>query len=278
MVRLLLVLPYCRLPWLVPAFLVALAALEYRYGTPQFLTLPRANITPPVQGKQCARYSGVSLLVEYPAGLDQNTTSGEDFVVEAITKGLSSCPDQKYALFCYSQGATLMLNSLVKLGTSALESVKSVILVGNPYHIPRKISNVDSTAQHDEKPSVGVFAEDAIASNSTTPQLSAEVDHSGLLFKDDLVSSPSTACSCDISAGHLSYGLVDTVQQAAFRHVWDDLEQRHISRLKNRAMQFIFFVQSRTVIAIFKATAEIPGGFNAVAAATRFAIRIPPIL
>lgn len=122
---------------------------------------------------------GVSLLVEYPAGLDQNTTSGEDFVVEAITKGLSSCPDQKYALFCYSQGATLMLNSLVKLGTSALESVKSVILVGNPYHIPRKISNVDSTAQHDEKPSVGVFAEDAIASNSTTPQLSAEVDHSG---------------------------------------------------------------------------------------------------
>ncbi len=100
-------------------------------------------------------------------------------MVETITKGLSSCPDQKYALFGYSQGATLMLKSLAKLYTSVLESVKSVILAGNSYHIPGKISNVDATAQHDEKPSVGIFAEDAISSNSTTPQLSAEVDHSG---------------------------------------------------------------------------------------------------
>ena len=100
-------------------------------------------------------------------------------MVETITKGISLCPDQKYALFGYSQGATLMLKALGKLDTSALESVKSIILARNPYHILGKISNVEATAQHDEKPSVGVFAEYTVSSNSTTPPLSAEVDHSG---------------------------------------------------------------------------------------------------
>ncbi|KAE8168664.1 cutinase-domain-containing protein [Aspergillus tamarii] len=122
---------------------------------------------------------GVSLPVEYPAAPNQNTTSGETFVIETITEGLYHCPDQKYALFGYSQGATLMLNILVQLNTTALDSIKSVILVGNPYRTPGKTSNVDDFALHDKKASVGMFAAHAISSNGTIPELSRELDQSG---------------------------------------------------------------------------------------------------
>jgi surfactin synthase thioesterase subunit len=49
---------------------------------------------------------GISLPVEYPAAASQNTSSGEQFVVDTIAHGLRRCPHQKYALFGYSQGAT----------------------------------------------------------------------------------------------------------------------------------------------------------------------------
>lgn len=123
---------------------------------------------------------GVSLPVEYPAGLDQNTTSGEKFVVDTIVQGLRHCPDQKYGLFGYSQGSTLILGVLDQLNPVALESIKSAILVGNPYRIPGKISNVNATAQHDEEASVGMFAEDSFGGGSNDiPQLSGEIDQSG---------------------------------------------------------------------------------------------------
>ncbi|KAG2024244.1 hypothetical protein GB937_003891 [Aspergillus fischeri] len=184
-------------------------ALECRCGMAQFLTLPHANITPPSEARRCASYKlidargtnepqgvslmfypliqnilanvtgGVSLPVEYPAAPDQNTTTGENFVVETIVQGLRDCPNQKYSLFGYSQGATLMLNVLSKLSTSALESINSVIIVGNPYRLPGKTSNVNATAQHDERASVGMFAENVIARNGTIPQLSAQIDQSG---------------------------------------------------------------------------------------------------
>lgn len=209
----------------------------------QFLSLPHANITDPVEAKRCANYSkffsppaalkhyahltlpltelidargtaepqgvstmffpvienilanksgGVSLPVEYPAGPSQNTTSGEDFVIDTITEGLLSCPRQTYALFGYSQGASLMLSVLARLNTPALEAVKSVILVGNPYRVPGKASNVDETAQHDAGSSVGMFAAQAIASNSTILQLAPEVDRSGKVLDYCLeVATPS---------------------------------------------------------------------------------------
>lgn len=122
---------------------------------------------------------GVSLPVENPAAPDQNTTSGEKFVVDTIVQGLHDCPEQKYGLFGYSQGAALVLKVLNQFDPSALESVKSVILVGNPYRLPRKISNVNATAQHEKDASVGMFAETAMASNSTIPQLSRATDQSG---------------------------------------------------------------------------------------------------
>ncbi|KAH8589596.1 cutinase-domain-containing protein [Bisporella sp. PMI_857] len=233
-------------------------SIECRCGMFQFLSLPHANITPPEQALQCAAYKlldargtgepqgvstmfsimvesvlanvtgGVSQPVEYPAGFDQNTTSGEIFVVETITKALRDCPGQKHALFGYSQGATVMLNALNQLSGAAMSSVKSVILVGNPYRIPGKVSNVNSTAQNNNDLSVGIFAAQAIADNRTFPQLSRELDQSGKVLdyclEGDGVCSPDVSCSCQLFAGHLSYGLAETIQTTAFEHVVKQLD------------------------------------------------------
>ncbi|KAJ6022735.1 uncharacterized protein N7446_013087, partial [Penicillium canescens] len=211
---------------------------ECRCGHAEFLSLPHANITAPEEARRCASYKlidargtaepqgvstmfypmikdilanttgGVSQPVEYPAGAEQNTTSGEKF---------------NYALFGYSQGATLMLKALDQLDVPALCFVKSVILVGNPYRIPNKLSNVNGTAQRDHAHSVGMFALSAIQNNSTVPQLSTGMDQSGKVLdyclEGDGVCSYDNACSCRLPAGHLSYGLVDAVQNTAFNHV-----------------------------------------------------------
>ncbi|KAJ5402277.1 uncharacterized protein N7487_008173, partial [Penicillium crustosum] len=166
---------------------------------------------------------GVSQPVEYPAGADQNTTSGEKFVLDVINQGLRDCPGQIYALFGYSQGATLILKALDQLEVPALSLVKSVILVGNPYRIPNKLSNVNGTAQRDHAKSVGMFAMSAIQNKSTVPQLSTDVDQSGKVLdyclEGDGVCSYNNDCSCRLPANHLSYGLADAVQKTAFEHV-----------------------------------------------------------
>ncbi|KAF7587824.1 hypothetical protein BBP40_006676 [Aspergillus hancockii] len=179
---------------------------------------------PMIQNILADRTGGVSLPVEYPAASDQNTTSGEDFVVEIIAKGLYHCPDQKYALFGYSQGATLMLNVLAQLNTSALDSIKSVILIGNPYRVPGKTSNVNATAQHDENASVGMFAAHAIASNSTIPQLSREVDQSGRVLDYCLECDElrPTCSNCSRRDSHCEY---DSVSPFLWVHGTADRQQ-----------------------------------------------------
>ncbi|KAF3026177.1 hypothetical protein E8E15_008351 [Penicillium rubens] len=233
---------------------------ECRCGHAEFLSLPHANITAPEEARKCASYKlidargtaepqgvstmfypmikdilanttgGVSQPVEYPAGPDQNTTSGEKFVLDVINQGLRDCPGQSYALFGYSQGATLILNALDQLDAAALSLVKSVILVGNPYRIPNKLSNVNGTAQKDHAESVGMFATSAIQNNSTVPQLSTDVDRSGkaldYCLEGDGVCSYDTSCSCALPAGHLSYGLADAVQNTAFQHVVSRIGKR----------------------------------------------------
>lgn len=122
---------------------------------------------------------GVSLPVEYPAGVTQNTTSGEKFVIDTINQGFQDCPEQNYALFGYSQGATLMLRALDQLDGEVASAVTSVILVGNPYRLPGKMSNVNGTGQRGNDEVAGLFVDSAIASNETIPQLSNILDRSG---------------------------------------------------------------------------------------------------
>lgn len=79
----------------------------------------------------------------YPAISDlQQTTTVEASVTvaEQIEDGISQCPEQKYALLGYSQGATVTNLVLQKFSpdSEAGQLIEAVVLVGNPYHLPNK--------------------------------------------------------------------------------------------------------------------------------------------
>ncbi|KAJ5200302.1 hypothetical protein N7491_008897 [Penicillium cf. griseofulvum] len=121
--------------------------------------------------------------------------------------------------------ATLILRVLNQLDRRSLSLVKSLILVGNPYRTPGKSSSVDEKGQRDYSDSVGMFTSSALAvnKNAAFPQLPIGIDRSGKVLDyclaGDGVCSYRPACPCRIPAGHLSYGLVDTVPTTAFEHV-----------------------------------------------------------
>lgn len=117
--------------------------------------------------------------VIYPAALDQNTTLGSDYLAHYIHSGLQDCPDQKYLLFGYSQGATVVLQSLEKLCARAADAVVSVVLVGNPFRVPGKLSNINSEGNYDNRTAYGRFAAQAQGTNDSVPVLSATLDQSG---------------------------------------------------------------------------------------------------
>lgn len=125
---------------------------------------------------------GVSLPVAYPAGVAQDTTLGEKFLLDTIMQGLQVCPEQKYVLFGYSQGATLMLKALTQLSSKAIGAIASVILVGNPYRLPGKTSNVNGTGQPGNDDVVRLFVNSATVNNETVPQLSSDLDKSGKIL------------------------------------------------------------------------------------------------
>jgi pimeloyl-ACP methyl ester carboxylesterase len=122
---------------------------------------------------------GLSQPIEYPAGPAQNTSSGQAYLLDAINTGLKACPEQKYVLLGYSQGASLVLEASAKFSKDAIKAIKVVILVGNPYRFPGKKSNVDAQAQPDLRGTIGLFTTSALGSGSPVPQLPTSLDESG---------------------------------------------------------------------------------------------------
>lgn len=117
--------------------------------------------------------------VTYPAGLKQDVTSGVQHLKDTINSGLQDCPNQKYFLFGYSQGATLVLETLEKLNKASAEAVAGVVLVGNPYRLPGRRSNVNRLGERDCRQNLGRFATQAKKENDTIPKISNELDGSG---------------------------------------------------------------------------------------------------
>ncbi|THY40724.1 alpha/beta-hydrolase [Aureobasidium pullulans] len=164
---------------------------------------------------------GLSQPILYPAA--QNTSSGQEYLLHAISTGIQACPDQKYVLLGYSQGASLVLQASSRLGKKALEAIKAIILVGNPYRIPGKSANVDSHGNTDARGNIGMFVTQAITSNTPIPQFPESLGKSGKVLgyclENDIVCASDPGCDCQIAADHLSYGLVDSVQETAFQHI-----------------------------------------------------------
>ncbi|KAF4904632.1 hypothetical protein CGCVW01_v012999 [Colletotrichum viniferum] len=113
-----------------------------RWGDPSFLAIRRDNISSAQPVQNCTPYKildargsgepqGVSLSFQiaiermiasiteittesiiYPASFDQNVSVGVQNTVDTIRRSLQDCPNQKYSLLGYSQGATVVLDRL----------------------------------------------------------------------------------------------------------------------------------------------------------------------
>ncbi|KAF6810636.1 family 5 carbohydrate esterase [Colletotrichum sojae] len=167
----------------------------------------------------------VSQPVVYPAGFDQNVTSGAQNVVDVVGLGLGDCPGQKYFLFGYSQGATVVLEALVRMDEASAAAVAGVVMVGNPYRVPGRRSNVDREGRPDARAAYGLFAAQALRANRTVPTYSDELDRSGkvsdICLDNDIVCATDPECTCQLASDHMSYGLMQPVQDLIVSHVLD---------------------------------------------------------
>lgn len=116
--------------------------------------------------------------VVYPARLDQNVTSAAQNLQRLIKDALQDCPDQKYILFGYSQGATLILSALPGLSCE-VDAIASIVRVGNPNRIPGRLSSVDRVGNRDFRHEYGRYAIEAMNQNETILQVSPTLDMPG---------------------------------------------------------------------------------------------------
>ena len=61
------------------------------------------------------------------------------------------CPGQKHFLLGYSQGATVVQGALGELDDESAAAIGGVVMVGNPYRIPGRLSNVDGHGRPDNR-------------------------------------------------------------------------------------------------------------------------------
>ncbi|RDI82857.1 hypothetical protein Vi05172_g7060 [Venturia inaequalis] len=80
--------------------------------------------------KKFTSYS--SYAVVYPAGFDQNSASGSADALKKMTSMIASCPNIKFIVSGYSQGASLCHG--IKATDAVKNAVSSVLLFGDPYY------------------------------------------------------------------------------------------------------------------------------------------------
>lgn len=69
----------------------------------------------------------------YPASYNQNSASGTTYIVNAVKTGIANCPQQKFCLLGYSQGATATVDALKQLTSgAAFNAVACSVLLGDP--------------------------------------------------------------------------------------------------------------------------------------------------
>lgn len=89
---------------------------------------------------------GIEYDAVYPAAVNQTAYLGADDVTRYIDAGLQNCPNQKYAILGYSQGASATMLTLANItdpSTAIYKAIRAVLVVGNPYHVPNAALNID---------------------------------------------------------------------------------------------------------------------------------------
>jgi hypothetical protein len=157
---------------------------------------------------------GASYNTSYPAAPDltqYTTLVGSKDIISLIEKGTISCPAQEYALLGYSQGATVTNEVLQHFAPFSLEGekIKGVVLIGNPYHLPNKLGNVD------EKCGFSTVGASGIGLGSEPYEIPDEWYASGkvrdICFTNDQVCNGVNVGNI-FSGTHLKYGSDESVQ------------------------------------------------------------------
>lgn len=163
---------------------------------------------------------GVEYDVRYPAISDptQKTTFiGARDVEDYINNGYKNCPQQKYALLGYSQGATVVLEAIQKLsGTKAGKQIKSTVLIGNPYQVRNDPTTVDQNGGDVTRPYDGI-----LRPLEGTLNLKPRLTHDGSALNICLIGDPvcTGAAFAITSPIHLSYGFNPKAQKLGAEHL-----------------------------------------------------------
>ena len=164
--------------------------------------------------------NGVEYDAVYPAASDltQITTYfGANDIKNYINNGYKSCPNQKYAVMGYSQGATVVLEAAQNLsGTAPYEQLKAILTIGNPYQVKNQASTVDQNGGSVTRPFDGILlALDGVI--QLNPQLAQDGRALNICYIGDPVCSGIGFILS--GANHLAYGPSDAVQALGAKHL-----------------------------------------------------------
>lgn len=164
--------------------------------------------------------NGVEYDVVYPAIFDltqETTFIGAKDIEEHVNQGYAACPEQKYALMGYSQGATVVLEAFQNLsGTNAGEQIKAVVLIGNPYQEKNQATTVDQNAGSTTRVYDGI-----LLPLRGTLALDPKLPQNGVALNICYIGDPvCTGAEYAISSpAHLAYGLDAGVQSLGAKHL-----------------------------------------------------------
>lgn len=163
---------------------------------------------------------GTEYDVVYPAASDitQKTTFiGAKDIERYVNDGSAACPDQKYALMGYSQGATVVLEAYQNLRSSTTaEKIKAVVLIGNPYQVKNQATTVDENGGSTTRLFDGILLPLA-----PTLDLSPALPQDGKSLNICFIGDPvCTGIAFTLSSpAHLAYGLSPQVQKLGSKHL-----------------------------------------------------------
>ena len=146
-----------------------------------------------------------------PDATQYSTLIGSKDIIELIEEGTKNCPAQEYALLGYSQGATVTNQVLQHFATSSQEGqrIKSIVLIGNPYHLSNRQGNRDETCGSSTAGASGILLGSAPYEIPEDWYATRKVRD--LCFADDQVCNGASVGNL-FSGAHLLYGFEESVQ------------------------------------------------------------------
>lgn len=135
-------------------------------------------------------------------------------VLRYVNDGVRDCPDQKYALLGYSQGASvnnIALRNITDTDSAAYKAIVAVLVIGNPGHISGEKANVDQYGGNSTRDYNGwVLLDD---NHGAIPQqYYADQKVLDICYTGDTVCAVPRNVTGGVSPPHLLYGNTSMVQ------------------------------------------------------------------